>query len=122
LQLGAISIPNILERKKATMRKTLTPCFIEGNYRSGCDGYLIWNYASSNLDLPMILFVEADGYPRSVEALRTRMKWGEIDFDGFSPINAHTLKTSQFVRVSSWRIISYMAPPSYKIGLRHEAG
>ena len=93
---------------------------IDGNHRPACVDYLIEKYASTDRDLPMILFDNADWYPRSVELLRAQMKWLEVDFHGFGPINAYTWTTTLFVCLNSSKTIGYSAPLSSKMALRHE--
>lgn len=94
---------------------------IDGNHRPACVDYLIEKYSDTDRDLPMILFDNADWYPKSVASLRAQMKWLEVDFHGFGPINAYTWTTTLFVGLNSSRTISYSARLASKMALRHEA-
>lgn len=94
---------------------------IDGNHRPACVDYLIEKYAATDRDLPMILFDNADWYPKSVALLRAQTKWLEIDFHGFGPINAYTWTTTVFVGLNSSKPISYAAPLLSKMALHHKA-
>jgi hypothetical protein len=68
---------------------------IDGMWRGKCAKKVVEHinhYGGS-----MVIFDNSDWYPNTINFLRNELKWIEIDFAGFGPINNYTWVTTIFI-------------------------
>jgi hypothetical protein len=68
---------------------------IDGGWRGKCAKKVVEHinhYGGS-----MVIFDNSDWYPNTINFLRDELKWIEIDFAGFGPINNYTWVTTIFI-------------------------
>jgi hypothetical protein len=68
---------------------------IDGRWRGKCAKKVVEHinhYGGS-----MVIFDNSDWYPNTINFLRNELKWIEIDFAGFGPINNYTWVTTIFI-------------------------
>jgi hypothetical protein len=69
---------------------------IDGQWRTLC-AEKVTEYINERGGVVMIIFDNSDWYPKTINGLRENLKWIEIDFHGFGPINDYTWTTTVFL-------------------------
>ena len=75
----------------------------DGKFRSDC----VRKYLENSIFGAMLIFDNSDRYPFSMEKIRRKLKWVELDFHGFGPINGYTWTTSIFINPAKLNEIKY---------------
>lgn len=83
---------------------------IDGYYRSQCADWLIELIHDKLHNVAMLIFDNADWYPRTIKALKESLGWIQVDFHGFGPINDYTWTTSIFINPVCHHQITYARP------------
>jgi hypothetical protein len=68
---------------------------IDGRWRRKCAKSAVRHIKSFGGG--MLIFDNSDWYPNTINFLRDELKWIEIDFAGFGPINSYTWVTTIFI-------------------------
>jgi hypothetical protein len=100
----------------ANLNKRYDITIIDGKYRPECaDHYL--NFIDGGF---MLIFDNSDWYPEVIDKIRQSLKWVEIDFHGFGPINMYTWTTSIFINPDKINKIKYKKNLSSVGALRND--
>ncbi len=83
---------------------------IDGKNRARCAEYLIQTVKHSPNNLTMVVFDNSDWYPKTIQKLNEQLGWAQVDFHGFTPINAYTATTSIFINPKLVNKIKYKKP------------
>ena len=83
---------------------------IDGVHRSKCVDWMIATIRDAAHGVGMLIFDNADWYPKSVRKLRESLEWIQADFHGFGPINDYSWTTSVFINPDCRRDIKYIRP------------
>lgn len=98
---------------------------IDGSYRRECLEHLVnlkkikENRCSGAAGL-MLILDNSDQYPKSVQFLREKLGWIQVDFHGFGPINSYTWTTSIFINQARYSELSYCSLLKSKCALVQE--
>ncbi len=83
---------------------------VDGAYRSACVDWII-DFIRGNPDqVVMMIFDNADWYPKTMGTLSENLQWIQVDFHGFGPINDYTWTTSVFINPDSGKRLKRIRP------------
>lgn len=100
-----------------SLRHDFDIVIVDGKHRPEC----VDRYLSLERSGVMLVFDNSDWYPQSLEKIRCELKWIEIDFHGFGPINNYTWCTTVFVNPECSNRISYKKALEPISGLKQNA-
>jgi hypothetical protein len=60
------------------------------------------------VDTGLLIFENSDWYPKTITRLNKQLKWLQVDFAGFGPINNYTWTTSIFIDPSYQPNLTYV--------------
>lgn len=91
---------------------------VDGNYRMQCLEHLVsLNYIIKKNNQPtkkiiaaIIILDNSDWYPEGVRFLQDKLKWMQIDFHGFGPVNNYTSTTTFFINPARYHELVYKKP------------
>ena len=66
----------------------------------------------------MIVLDNSDWFPETTEVLRSSLKWIQIDFHGFGPINGYTWTTTIFINPKRHQELVYVKKLGSMCGLK----
>ena len=100
----------LLETNKSNYINSLSEAndivVIDGKYRPECTDRLLNTY---NIEkLTMLIFDNSDWYPATIQKLREKFKWVQVDFHGFGPINNYTWTTTIFINPALQSRLNYL--------------
>lgn len=81
---------------------------IDGTNRQECAEHLLNNYNKENLFV--VIFDNSDWYPATIQKLRENLKWIQVDFHGFTPINNYTSTTTIYINPAFQSHLKYIKP------------
>lgn len=91
---------------------------IDGRFRKECVAHFVSSDVSS--ESIMIIFDNADWYPKAIGIIRQKLGWFELDFHGFGPINRYTWTTSIFVNPKRYRQLTYSKVLGSRAGIQKD--
>jgi len=108
----AISFKNtayILEKDQMKYVSLATDSFdifvVDGKFRRACIDHVL------GLRTGLLLILDnADWYPQSVEYIKRKLGWMQVDFHGFGPINNYTWTSTIFINPSRYSELIYKQP------------
>ena len=86
-----------------SLQNTFDIVIIDGKHRPEC----VEKYLGLGGGGVLLVFDNSDWYPQSLEKIRCQLKWIEIDFHGFGPINNYTWSTTLFINPECRKRITY---------------
>ncbi len=69
----------------------------------------------------MLIFDNSDWYPNAVRYLKEKLRWIQIDFHGYGPINNYTWTTSIFVNPARYYKLRCSSALKSECALNHLA-
>jgi hypothetical protein len=100
--------------------RTAGVVIIDGDYRSRCADYLIESHSDKSHQIAMAVFDNADWYPQTMRKLKESLRWLQVDFHGFGPINDYSWTTSIFINPAGPEM-RYLRPLMSRCGLAENA-
>jgi len=91
---------------------------IDGKYRKECVQHVVKTTRNNGI---MLIFDNSDWYPKTIDYLKIKLGWVQIDFHGFGPINNYTWTTSVFINPMRHEELAYKNPLKSKCGLMQVA-
>ena len=102
--------------------RTANIVIIDGVYRSKCAKAFIAACQDKSSELAMLIFDNSDWYPRTISTLHDALRWVQVDFHGFGPINNYTWTTSVFIDPRRGCNLKYARPLMSIDWIDHSAG
>lgn len=90
---------------------------IDGSHRRECAEHFANMQTRQTEKSLMLIFDNSDWHPRTIDYLRNHLKWLQIDFHGFGPINNYTWTTSIFINPTRHHDLRYEKQLESKGGL-----
>lgn len=90
---------------------------VDGKYRRECAEHVV-NLCGGGV---MLIFDNSDWYPKTIDFIRRNLRWMQIDFHGFGPINNYTWTTSIFVNPERHHELLYNKALNSKCGIAQMA-
>jgi len=86
---------------------------IDGSHRRACAEHVVKIAGGV-----MIVLDNSDWFPETTEVLRSSLKWIQIDFHGFGPINGYTWTTTIFINPKRHQELVYVKKLGSMCGLK----
>jgi hypothetical protein len=90
---------------------------IDGDHRSKCADWVVKAIQGNTHEIALIVFDNADWYPKTMKMLRDSLGWIQADFHGFGPINDYSWTTTVFLNPASQSRLEYARPLKSICGL-----